>query len=344
MRFVGLGSGMKGRGVRAAGEFACVAESERPFLAAVAARPARGMFGGSGGTFFSASFAAYAAAFVAAVLFSAKGIFAKKAYEAGSSPEALLALRFLMAAPVFAGVALAAGGTRLAALSRRDWFLIALVAGGGVLVSSLLDFHGLRYVSVGLERMILYTYPAMVMLISAWLARRAPGRAAVAALALTYAGLAIAFFGEARFTGGRALVVGSALVLSSALVYALFLVGSDRLGKRIGAQRLMALGMLACTAMFLPLALAGEGSALWHQRPAAYGWAALMAALGTIIPVLLTAYAIKRLGATRMSIVGTAGAVAVLPLAALALGEPAGLAQWVGFSLTVAGGIVLARR
>ncbi len=333
MGFQRLGFGTRGRFLRepvsAPADFAGVGDSERPFLAAVAARPSL--------------MAAYGAAFVAATLFSAKGMFAKKAYDAGASPETLLALRFAMAAPAFVWIALAAGGQNLRTLSRRDWFFITLLGGGGILVSSLLDFHGLRYIGVGLERMILYTYPAMVVVITAILARRRPGRAALAALALSYAGLGVAFVGEAGFTDGRALTIGGALVLAAALVYALYLVGSDRMGRRIGAQRLMALGMLACTVVFLPVALVGEGEALWHQRPAAYGWAAVMAVLGTVAPVLLTAHAIRHLGAARMSIVGTAGAVAVLPLAALFLGEHAGLAQWTGFALTIAGGAVLAK-
>jgi drug/metabolite transporter (DMT)-like permease len=60
--------------------------------------------------------------------------------------------------------------------------------------------------------------------------------------------------------------------------------------------------------------------------------------------VWLFAYALKRIGAARLSVIGTAGAVAVLPLAALFLGEPAGAAQWSGFALTIAGGVLLARR
>lgn len=327
VRFQGLGFG--GRAVPVPAEYAGVEDSERPFLAAVAARPSM--------------MTAYVAAFLAATLFSAKGMFAKKAYEAGASPETLLALRFSMAAPVFAWVALVAGGRSLRALTRRDWAFIAMLGGGGILLSSLLDFHGLRYIGVGLERMILYTYPAMVVVITAALARRRPGRTAMAAVGLSYAGLAVAFAGEAGFVDARALALGGTLVLAAALVYALYLVANDRLVKRIGAQRLMALGMLACTAICLPVALVGEGEALWRQRPAAYGWAAVMAVLGTVAPVLLTAYSLKRLGAARMSIVGTAGAVAVLPLAALFLGEHAGAAQWAGFALTIAGGIVLAK-
>jgi drug/metabolite transporter (DMT)-like permease len=322
------------RGKASPREFAGAEESERPFLAALGARPTL--------------MAAYVAAFASATLFSAKGIFAKKAYEAGASPDAVLALRFLMAAPAFAWIALAAGrgsgGVSLSGLTRRDWMIIFLLGGGGIMLSSTLDFHGLRYISVGLERMILYSYPAMVVLITAWMARRRPGVVSLCALALSYLGLAIAFVGEASFVDAHALAIGGGLVFAAALVYAFFLVGTERVAKRLGAQRLTALGMLACTALFLPIALTAEGLSVFHQSTEAYLWVAVMAGLGTVLPATLTAHAIRRIGAARMSIVGTAGAVAALPLAALILSEPAGMAQWAGFALTIAGGVVLARR
>jgi drug/metabolite transporter (DMT)-like permease len=301
-----------------------------------AAVGARGITDGEG---------AYAAAFLSATLFSAKGIFAKKAYDAGASPESLLALRFGFATPVFAYIAFSsAGGTRLSALRRRDWGLIAGMTGIGFFLSSLLDFHGLRHLSVGLERMVLYSYPAMVVLLSAWIRRRRPGRVALVALALSYAGLALAFAGEASIADTYSLWMGGGLVLAAAMLYAVFLVGADSISARIGSQRLSALGMLLCAALYLPLALLEGGGALFHLRAEAYGWAALMAAFGTVAPIWLFAFALKHIGAARLSVIGTAGAVAVLPLAALVLGEPAGAAQWGGFALTVAGVVLLARR
>jgi drug/metabolite transporter (DMT)-like permease len=290
---------------------------------------------------------AYGAAFLSAMLFSAKGIFAKKAYEAGASPESLLALRFGFALPVFAYIAFSStggSGTRLSALTRRDWGLILGLTGIGFFLSSLLDFHGLQYISVGLERMVLYSYPAMVVLLAAWVRRRRPGLVALFALGLSYIGLAIAFAGEASITDARSLWIGGGMVFAAAILYAVFMVGTERISTRIGSQRIAAIGMLLCAALYMPLSLFRSGYAVFELPARAYGWAALMAAFGTVAPVWLFAFALKRIGASRLSVIGTAGAVAVLPLAALLLGEPAGPAQWGGFALTVAGGMVLARR
>lgn len=235
-------------------------------------------------------------------------------------------------------------GTQMRDLSRRDWVSIIGLTGIGFFFSSLLDFHGLQYISVGLERMVLYSYPAMVVLLTSWIRRRRPGKVALAALALSYAGLAIAFAGEAKLTDTHSLLPGGGMVLGAAMLYACFMVGAERISGRIGSQRVSAIGMLVCAALYLPLSLARTGGALFELPARAYGWAALMAVLGTIAPVWLFSFALKRIGAARLSVIGTAGAVAVLPLAALLLGEVAGPAQWGGFALTIVGGMALARR
>ena len=49
-------------------------------------------------------------------------------------------------------------------LTGRDWVRLALLGFCGWYLSSVINFMGLEHVSVGLERMILYTYPSLVVL------------------------------------------------------------------------------------------------------------------------------------------------------------------------------------
>jgi drug/metabolite transporter (DMT)-like permease len=286
----------------------------------------------------------YGAAFLSAMLFSIKGIFAKKAYEAGASPETLLALRFGFTLPVFAGIALTSrAGVSWSELGRRDWARIAGLSLLGYILSSALDFHGLRYLSVGLERMILYVHPTMVVLLSAWIYKRRLRAATGLALLLSYGGLALGFSSETGVADAHALLLGGSLVFAAALLYALFLVGVGGVAARVGMHRLTALGMVASAIVFGGHALVLEGSGLLRHAPAVYGWSLAMGLVGTVLPVVLFGTGYRILGASRLSIVSMAGPVAVLPLAALFLGEPAGVLQWMGLGLTLAGGMVLAR-
>lgn len=284
------------------------------------------------------------AAFLSAMLFSVKGIFAKKAYEAGASPETLLALRFGFTLPVFAGIALTSrAGVSWSELSRRDWARIAALSVLGYILSSALDFHGLRYLSVGLERMILYVHPTMVVLLSAWIYKRRLRPATGLALLLSYGGLALGFSSEIRVTNAHSLWIGGGLVFAAALLYALFLVGVGTVAPRVGMHRLTALGMVASAVAFGGHALFLEGAGLFRHPPAVYGWALAMGLFGTVLPVYLFGVGYRILGASKLSVVSMAGPVAVLPLGALFLGEPAGALQWTGLALTLAGGMILTR-
>jgi len=111
----------------------------------------------------------------------------------------------------------------------------------------------------------------------------------------------------------------------------------------VGMHRLTSLGMIASAVVFGGHALAIEGAGLFHHASPVYLWALVMALVSTVMPVFLFGVGLRILGASRLSVVSMAGPVAVLPVAALVLGEPAGLAQWGGFALTLAGGMILTR-
>ena len=56
----------------------------------------------------------------------------------------------------------------------------------------MVNFEGLRHVSVGLERMILFCYPTLVVLMSAAFLGTRLDRCTLASLVVCYAGLALA--------------------------------------------------------------------------------------------------------------------------------------------------------
>ena len=105
---------------------------------------------------------------VAAVGFAFKAILIKLLYaEFPIDPETVLALRLLFALPFFALMALFAGsGART--LEASDWRALIGLGFIGYYLSSYFDFLGLQYISAGLERLILFLQPTMVVLLSAF--------------------------------------------------------------------------------------------------------------------------------------------------------------------------------
>ncbi|MDZ7647736.1 MAG: DMT family transporter [Cytophagales bacterium] len=140
-------------------------------------------------------------ALLGAICFSTKAIFVKLAYrDTEVDAVTLLALRMIFALPFFLITAFANSKKQNnVRFTTRQWIYIAIIGCLGYYVSSLLDFLGLQYVTAGIERLILFIYPTLVVLMSAVLFKEKIKPIQWIALFVTYAGLLIAFLGEVNF-------------------------------------------------------------------------------------------------------------------------------------------------
>ena len=98
------------------------------------------------------------------------------------------------------------GGTPAGAapIARRDWLRLAWLGFIGYYLASLLDFMGLAYITASLERLVLFLYPTMVVLLSAVMRGRPITRRAVVALLISYAGIAFVFANDLNSGGNSA--------------------------------------------------------------------------------------------------------------------------------------------
>ena len=276
--------------------------------------------------------------------FSFKAILIKLAY-AWSTIDAtsLLALRMLWAAPFYLVMAWWFGRGR-PPLGRADWIAIAWLGFVGYYLSSLLDFLGLVHITASLERLILFLYPTIVVLLSAVFQRKPVTRRIGAALALSYAGSALVIHHDLRLSGDAvATLTGGGLVFAAACTYALYFVGAGDVIARLGSSRLIALAMLTSTLFVLAqVALTPPLSAL--AVPASIQAITFaMAVFVTVVPTWLLAEAIKRMGANRASLVGSLGPVFTIALGATILGEPIRALQLAGAALVLAGVWIVTR-
>ncbi len=279
---------------------------------------------------------------VAAVAFSGKAVIIKLAYRHGVDALTLLALRMLFSAPLF--VALAWWSARRGSaqpLPRTDLFAIAGLGLVGYYLSSYFDFVGLQYITAALERLVLFLYPTFVLLISALLfGRRITARDGLA-FALSYVGIAVVVLNDLRTQPGN-VVAGSLWVLASALLYATYLIGSGRLVGRVGSIRFACYaGVVSCVGVVAHFLVARDWRAIVSQPAPVYGLAVLMAAVSTVLPIVLTSEGIRRIGAANASIVGAIGPVATIFLGFIFLGEPITLVQLAGAALVLGGVLIV---
>lgn len=289
-----------------------------------------------------------ALAILAAFGFSFKAIFVKLAY---AVPQAvpvdavtLLSLRMWFALPFFVLIGLRASRSA-PPLSRGDWLTLSSLGLLGYYGASILDFIGLGYISAGLERLILFTYPTLTVLIGVLFMGKTLQRREIAALFLSYAGIGLVFFHDLEFSGeSRAVLLGSAFVFASSLSYALYLAGSGAMIQRLGSARFTALAMLISTlATQLHFLVTQPLSALRQPLPI-YAYGAAMALLSTVLPVFLQSAAIRRIGASRSVMIGTLGPMLTIVFAWWLLDEPLSSGQMAGAVLVLAGVWLTSRR
>jgi len=282
-----------------------------------------------------------ALAAVGAFAFSGKAIIVKLAYRYGVDAVTLIMYRMLFALPMFVLLAWWSGRGR-PRLAARDWGIVFGLGFSGYYLASFLDFAGLQYITAGLERLILYLNPTLVLLLGVWRFGQKVHARQLAAMALSYLGIVLVFGHEARLTGAD-VALGALLVLASAVSYAAYLVYSGQVVARIGSLRLTGLASSAASALCIAQFLLLRPLAAAAVAPEVLWLSLANAVLCTFVPVLLVMMAIERIGATLVAQTGMIGPVATIAMGVAILGEP--LNGWIfaGTALVIAGVWLLAR-
>ena len=282
-----------------------------------------------------------ALAALGAVAFSGKAIIVKLAYGYGVDAVTLIMYRMLFALPLFAALAWWAGRGK-PALTGADWRAVAGLGFCGYYLASFLDFVGLQYITASLERLILYLNPTLVLLLGGLLFGQRIVARQVVAMAVSYAGVLLVFGQEIGTLGPQA-ALGTAFVFASAISYAVYLVYSAHVVKRLGALRLTGLAStVACVLCIAQFVVLRPLSAAEVAPPVL--WLSLLNALaGTFAPVLMVMMAIERIGAALTAQTGMIGPLATIAMGVLLLGEP--FNAWIGAGtvLVLAGVWLLAR-
>src|SRR4051812_35560098 len=106
-----------------------------------------------------------------AACFSSKAIMVKFGYAYGADALFMLFLRLLFALPLYIVLAIIYSRKSQLTISPKQWLWIVLLGLLGYYLSSLFDFIGLQYISASLERLILFIYPTLTVVLNTVLFR-----------------------------------------------------------------------------------------------------------------------------------------------------------------------------
>lgn len=279
------------------------------------------------------------------ICFSAKAIFVKLAYvETAIDAVSLLALRMIFSLPFFLGSAFITSSKKdNVKFTTKQWIYIALIGCLGYYISSLLDFLGLLYISAGMERLILFMYPTLVVLMSSIIFKEKISTRQWVALVLTYAGLLVAFLGEVSMgaSSEENFYLGCFFVFACAVTFAAYVVGSGKLIPMVGPVKFNSYAMSFAAVGVLLHYFFTSNQSLLHLDEKVYIFSFLMAVISTVIPSYLRSEGIKRIGSENSAIVTSIGPASTIIQANIFLGEPIFALQIVGTMLILAGVLLI---
>ena len=272
---------------------------------------------------------------MSAVGFGAMAIFGKLAYDSGVEVGDLLLLRFALAAALLLVVAAATDALRR--LSRRS-VLAGLAMGAiGYATQSALYFDALKRMDASLLALVLYLYPALVMVGSVALGRERASARRIAALLIALAGTALVLVGAAS---GSLNTLGTAMGFGAALAYSVYILTGDRVGAAVPPVPLAALVCLGATCTLALTSVVRGGPDLGFG---AAGWASVgaIALVSTVAAILCFFAGLARVGPSAASIFSSLEPLVTVAMAAAVFGESLTAVQLLGGALVLAAVVVL---
>ena len=257
-------------------------------------------------------------------------------------------LRMLIAFPFYL-IVLILNKAKLKGNITRSHLLWAIAMGVlGYYLSSLFDFIGLQYVSAGIERIILFVYPTLALVINRVLFKVSITKRQWISILITYLGIGIAYWGELHLMPNTHLFIyGSVMVLLCGITYAFYLVGTGKLVPLMGARVYTSVAMIAASMgifshYLLQTINKGSLDSLVYPMPSNIIWYVIaLAMVATVIPSFLLSTGMKRLGSNNLSIITSIGPVSTLFQANLILGEILSWQQLIGTGLVIVGVLLI---
>ena len=285
--------------------------------------------------------AGIAYALISALGFSTLGIFAASLYGSGFSVPQTLAWRFTIASAflwLLLGIrkvlrpGLKVGGRGKNAF--RNLFLLAIF---GFTPQAGLYFLVVKMLAPGITSLLLYLYPAFVLLLSAVFFNRHPTKGQLVALTMSFLGCIVTFFSPGEYP-----LAGLLLGVFVAFSYAGYLVFGERIFASFDPIFLTAVIMAVAAIFYWFLVLV---SGLSPRMPAGLSeWLPILGIglIATVWPITTLFLAMKKAGAANVSLLSTIEPVSTVLLSALLLGERLTMnSLWGGFFII--GGVVALR-
>ncbi|MEO0369294.1 MAG: DMT family transporter [Pseudomonadota bacterium] len=279
-------------------------------------------------------------AIASAALFAIRPILVKLVYAESVDPTTLILLRMAISMPIYLILLIYFLRTkphRREALSPARVAIISVLGLFGYFIASFFDLIGLQYVSAQLGRLILYTYPTFTVVLGALFFMQKITARTVAAMLITYLGVAI-IFGHDLKAMGQDVVTGSLWIIASAMSFAIYLLWSKSHIDKVGSQLFTCVALISASlGIFVYWGLTAAPTADLDVSTKAWIYISLIAIFCTVVPTFFTTAAVERIGPERTGIVAMIGPGFTSAFAVLMLSEAFTIYHLAGLMITIIG-------
>jgi len=272
--------------------------------------------------------------FVSAASFGAMPVFARFAYEAGSNPITVLFLRFSIAA-VFMLIVMVLRGTAFP--RARTLIVLVLMGGVGYVGQSLSYFTALTLASAGMVAILLYLYPALVVIFTVLFLKEPITKIKVLALILAMAGTILTIGPDG---GGQSL--GIILAITAAIIYSIYIIVGSKVIRKTDAFSSSTVIVVSAAVVSCGLVTVTGGQ--WPATRA--GWISIIAIalISTVLGIVTFLAGLRRIGPANASMLSTLEPVVTVFLAAIALGETITFFSIVGGMMVLSAVILISKK
>ncbi len=293
------------------------------------------------------NYTGYVFAALAAASYGTNPVFAKPLYADGMNPDSVLLFRYAFGIALL-GLLMIWNGWRRHNLSTafrvsRHSLPQLVILGILMALSSLTLFLSYNYMPVGIASTLLFTYPILVAVIMTLVYHEPMSWLVVICLLLATSGVGmLCEQGETPLNtsnlsnspwGVSPFMIGALLVLLSSLSYAIYLVGLNKTRVRTIASMPVTFYVLCFGFLLFVWRICFGGAFTLPQHGVMWLNLIALGLLPTVVSLLLTAWAIQRIGSTSTALFGALEPVTAVALGIIFLGESINLRVFLGMVL-----------
>jgi drug/metabolite transporter (DMT)-like permease len=272
-------------------------------------------------------------------MFSLKPIFIKQAYSYGINSDELMVLRMWFALPFYTLMLFL---QRKVFMEKRQYILSVIGLGFlGYFLSSYLDLMALESISAQAERIILYAYPTVVIIIKSAYEKRLPSKKVLVSLFIVYSGILFLLPGELKIEGAA---TGLMLMVFCAITFAIYVILSKPMIERMGVGVFTSTAMVTSCLFTQINFIYVEIDSLISYPSEVYILTLALAFFSTVIPSYAMSAAIAKIGSEKVAIAGTTGPAFTVIFAVIILGESFSIYHALGLTLVLSGVYLLSKK